>query len=239
MNKLTDDKYERPAITYTDKLSESDIKAKLEGYRRVNTPEELAKIPLGTHLRYFSYIEDDDEYKFRMGGVLLNVDGIPKYVVLGNGSKSWCAQVSTSVFFKKLNNKELKDEYEEVIHAQNKQIDKIKKDMKKKTIKYKLSDIDQKAVLTSINDLHEGDFVKVANKRMKKVYDTMYLYKIRFTKSKSKESRQIKKVIMINERYEEYSFNRHDYYFYVVPVKKASKLYKSVQKYQALSALKK
>ena len=51
MSKLGDDNYKRPKQTYTDKLTDEDIKAKLEDYIEV---DDISKVPLNTHVRYFT-----------------------------------------------------------------------------------------------------------------------------------------------------------------------------------------
>jgi len=120
------DQYIRPRKTITEKLTPHEIENKLEDY----TPApDIYKIPLGTHLRYFSIKNINGQKKklFRMGGILNNNRGLPDYVVLSNGKSSWCAQVKTTEFWRKMTIQEIKDDYEEVIDEYKNENDKLKR----------------------------------------------------------------------------------------------------------------
>jgi len=84
-NQQNKDNYKRPEITYTDKLSKSQIKELLIDYERVKDVKELEKIPPGTHLRYFEM--KNKELKFRTGGVLTVNSGLPDYIILSKYDK--------------------------------------------------------------------------------------------------------------------------------------------------------
>lgn len=109
--------YNRPKQTFTDKLSKNDIIAKLEDYKKT----DIDKIPLGSHVRYFS-IDKDGNKLFRMGGQLTKNDGLPNYVILSNGQKSWSVQSGGTTFFKKMSNSEMKHEYETKLLEKDKKI---------------------------------------------------------------------------------------------------------------------
>ena len=102
--KLGNDNYVRPVQTYTDKLTVDEIESKLEDYVKV---EDLYKIPVGTHLRYFK--TQDGARKFCTGGSLVKSTGLPEYLILTNGVKSWSAQTKDTIFFRKLTLKEIKE----------------------------------------------------------------------------------------------------------------------------------
>ena len=165
----------------------------------------MEDIALGTHLRYFDYI--DDEYKFRMGGVLLNKKGLPNYIVMGNGGKTWCPQAKRCVFFKKMNNEEIKGEYDEVLEQQTKEITKLKDKIKRKLVKYKEGTIN--GDLTKYSDLVAGDYIIPAHKRRKKIYGVMLIYDI------EKVKKRITEFSTIDANFGKYKFNIDDYYFYV------------------------
>ena len=62
MSKLGEDNYKRPKKTYTDKLTDDDIKAKLEDYVEVN---DISMVPLNSHVRYFTErINEKKDFKF-------------------------------------------------------------------------------------------------------------------------------------------------------------------------------
>jgi len=142
---ITEDNYKRPKQTYTDKLDEDDIANKLTDYLKV---DNIADVKLNTHLRYFTLEADKKtgtvSRKFRMGGFLSNKNSPDKYVILTNGRKSWSVQVANSVFYRKMSNDEIKDEYEEELSQMKKltkkllkQNDKLKKFVTKHGYDYK------------------------------------------------------------------------------------------------------
>lgn len=126
MPRLGNDNYARPEKTFQEKLSTEEIKEKLRDYKKV---EDITKVPVKTHLRYFSLVQDPNEGKtkklFRMGGVLENKDNCDKYVVLSNGKQSWSVNCQKSVFFRKLTTTEIHDKYNEEIKGLKKVIKKL------------------------------------------------------------------------------------------------------------------
>jgi hypothetical protein len=140
--RLTKDEYQRPQMTYTDKLTKEEIQEKLDEYEKV---ENIERVNIGTHMRYFSII--DGKKKFRLGGQLINNSGLPNYVVLSNGSKQWSVQVKDTIFFKKIAIKDVKLEYikildykDKIIEKQGARINELVKmvnDMKKELKEYK------------------------------------------------------------------------------------------------------
>jgi putative NADH-flavin reductase len=112
--------YERPMATKTDLLTPEEIKEKLEDYDKV---EDIYKVPLGTHLRYFT-VDEKGNKLFRMGGQLFRNNGLPTYVMLNNGNtKPWSVQIENAIFYKKLSTDEIKDQYK---NNEKKHLDKIK-----------------------------------------------------------------------------------------------------------------
>jgi hypothetical protein len=112
-NQQNKDNYKRPEITYTDKLSKSQIKELLIDYERVKDIKDLEKIPPGTHLRYFEM--KNKELKFRTGGVLTVNSGLPDYIILSNGKLSWSVQVATCIFFRRVTIKQIREEYDKLL----------------------------------------------------------------------------------------------------------------------------
>jgi hypothetical protein len=104
--RLGDDKYVRPKKTYSDNVGKDEILRALEDY----IEDDIENIKLGTSVRYFA------GKKFRFGGNLINISGLPKYVVLSNGQKSWSVQMKNTKFFKKLSLKDLKQDYEDALN---------------------------------------------------------------------------------------------------------------------------
>jgi hypothetical protein len=111
--RITETEYERPIITHTEKLSKQQIHKLLEDYEQVKNIDELSKIPLGTHLRYFD--TKDNNMKFRTGGVLIVNTGLPDYVILSSGHVSWSVQTNTSIFFRRVTLKEYKEDVQKTL----------------------------------------------------------------------------------------------------------------------------
>ena len=107
-----DTTYNKTKKSYQDNLSPADIKQKLEEYTQV---EEIKKVPLNSHLRYFSFNPKTGKKQFRLGGFLTKID--KEYVVLSNGSLSWSVQIKNTVFIQKLTFSELKEELTQKISS--------------------------------------------------------------------------------------------------------------------------
>jgi len=141
MSRLGDDSYKRPKKTLTDKLTSEDIKSKLEDYIEV---EDISKVPLNTHIRYFTEKEDKIKKKkikvFRLGGFLVNKNNYDKYIILSNtpetgvinnNKKTWSVNTQTSIFYRKQNFDEIKEQYKDEIDELYDEIDNLKKQIKK------------------------------------------------------------------------------------------------------------
>jgi hypothetical protein len=124
--------------TFTDNLTKEEINEKLEDYKLV---EDISKVPLGTHLRYF--VEKDGTKLFRMGGNLKRNLDLPNFVVLQNAvGVEWTVQIKNTTFYKKMTIKEIKEEYDGIIEdlhdkikklkAENKELKAENKELKKK-----------------------------------------------------------------------------------------------------------
>ena len=140
MSKLGEDNYKRPKKTYTDKLTDDDIKAKIEDYVEV---DDISMVPLNSHVRYFTEKINEKKKKekvFRLGGFLINKSNYEKYVILSNVpetgfinpiKKTWSVNTKTSIFYKKQTLDEIKEEYELEIEDLKDQIKFLKKEVKK------------------------------------------------------------------------------------------------------------
>jgi hypothetical protein len=114
--RLSTDSYKRPILTYTDKLTRDEINNKLDDY--IEVKDGFKSVPEGTHIRYFSKV--NKTYKFRVGGTLINKKGLPDYIVLSNGKKSWSVQMKDTIFFKKISILEIKRVYIEELENKDK-----------------------------------------------------------------------------------------------------------------------
>ena len=117
-SRLGYDNYIRPTKTFTDSLTKDDIKEKLENYKKV---DDVSKIPIGSHVRYI--VNKDGKHLFRMGGQLVQINGLPDYVLLSNGKNSWSVQVAGTIFFQKKTEKEVVQEYLSIIEEKDKEIE--------------------------------------------------------------------------------------------------------------------
>lgn len=108
--------------TYTENLTKEEINEKLEDYKLV---EDISKVPLDTHLRYF--VKKDNEMLFRMGGNLKRNLDLPNFIVLKNAvGAEWTVQVKDTIFYKKMSVKEIKEEYDGIIEELHDKIKKLK-----------------------------------------------------------------------------------------------------------------
>ena len=147
MSRLGNDNYKRPKKTLTDKLSAEEIKNKLEDYIEV---EDISKVPLNSHLRYFTEKYDEKKKKsskvFRLGGFLVNKNNYDKYVVLSNvpdtgvinnNRKTWSVNTQKSIFYRKQTMDEIKEDYKDELEELYDEVDKLKKQVKKLTAENK------------------------------------------------------------------------------------------------------
>uniref|UniRef100_A0A6C0EAF4 Uncharacterized protein n=1 Tax=viral metagenome TaxID=1070528 RepID=A0A6C0EAF4_9ZZZZ len=125
--------YVKPELTYTDKLSKKDIASYLENFEKVDDVNELK---VGNNIRYF--LKKGDEMNFRIGGTILNIDGLPEWIYVGAGNIKWSIQLKDAIIFKMIDVNKLRSEYEEIIRDNKMEIEKLtkyiarmKKDIKK------------------------------------------------------------------------------------------------------------
>lgn len=104
--RLTKDK-QKTDNSYQNKLSPKEIKEKLEEYKKV---EDISKVALDAHLRYFAIDSKTGDKMFRLGGFLKKIDMDKGYLILSNGQLTWSVQLASSIFFQKMTFSELKEE---------------------------------------------------------------------------------------------------------------------------------
>ncbi len=108
--RITNKPYVSKGKTYQQSLSNAEIKEKLKEYCKV---DDITKISIGTHLRYFTIDPKTKEKTFRLGGTLNKIDPEHRFIILSNGTITWSAQIGNCIFFKKLTDAELKAEMKE------------------------------------------------------------------------------------------------------------------------------
>jgi hypothetical protein len=133
--KLGKDKtYKRPKATFQEQLSGDEIAEKLQGYIKVDT-DDLAEVPIDTHMRYF-IMDENGSQQFRLGGFLKNKSNSHKFVILSNGKTSWSVQVNNAVFYKKMSHEDqinmIHDLYKKKLDEKDLIIKKLKKYIKLK-----------------------------------------------------------------------------------------------------------
>jgi hypothetical protein len=142
-----DTSYKPTDKSYQSTLSDNDIAKKLTDYSRVKTNDVL-KIPLGTHIRYFNINPKTGEKQFRLGGTLSKFGDNNEYIICSNGTFSWSVQLATSIIYKKLTSDELKETVKKTvveetktemadIIKENKELKKMLKEIKDTTISSK------------------------------------------------------------------------------------------------------
>jgi hypothetical protein len=144
--------------TYQETLTNEQIKEYLNDYSQV---EDIKQIGISTHLRYFTIDSKTNKKLFRLGGYLNKFGDNGEYIILSNGNLSWSVQIKNSIFYKKMTDKELKEEIKQEIltETQNQMISEFE-DLKKeyKNIEKKYKNLDKKyKELEEINLIKEKD----------------------------------------------------------------------------------
>lgn len=160
--------YQRPTKTYQERLTNQDIKEILKDYILI---EDIKKIPIGTHVRYFITDEVSKKKKFRLGGMITKIDPLGRFIMLSNGqTQPWSVQLSNTIFYKKLTDEEKKEEIKKEIlteinteikpsSSKNKLIDDSSLDLKKKI----------KVLMSKINHItDENNSLKKKNDKLNK-----------------------------------------------------------------------
>lgn len=149
MNKkpINKEDYIRPEETFTDRLSKKEIANMLIDYEKVS---DLTNVPLGTHIRYISII--NGESKFRIGGTLM-IKNLPDYIILSNGTTKWSVQTKDTTFFKHMNIKEIKDEFNTIIDDKDRTIKALKEIRRKDKEKYEKMLEDRDITITAMKKL--------------------------------------------------------------------------------------
>ena len=130
--RLNKDGYVKKNETYQETLKEEDIIKLLEDYKEIDN-EDIGKIPLNTHLRYFVLkdTQNGQQKLFRMGGILSNKDNCDDYIILSNGKNSWSVQTKKSIIYRKMTLDEIKEELNNIILDKDNIIKKYKKEIKR------------------------------------------------------------------------------------------------------------
>jgi predicted nuclease with TOPRIM domain len=132
---ISTSKYPKKVETYQSKLTEADIQEKLKMYKKINSLDEISKLPLQSHIRYYSVTKDPSGQKvkhFRLGGFLDNKDNYDKYIILSNKNVSWSVNTQTSILYRKLKD----DEIEKNINVQTEIATNANDELKKIKEKY-------------------------------------------------------------------------------------------------------
>jgi len=153
-NRLTNDSYKKPKLTFTDKLTDEDIEKKLEDYVLIKDVESLK---VGNLIRYFQKNKDSKEYEFRLGGSITNIDNIPTYIVLGSttksGYKTWSVQLKDIIIYKKITIEELQIQYKDILKKKELQIKGLIENLKELTEENKLLTVENKKLNNKIKKL--------------------------------------------------------------------------------------
>lgn len=144
--------------TFQETLSNEQIKKYLNDYKKV---DDISKIGISTHLRYFTLDPKTNKQLFRLGGYLNKFGDNGEYIILSNGDLSWSVQIKNSTFYKKMTDQELKEELKQEILTETQEtmineLDELKKEYKNLEKKYKSLDKKYKE-LEDINTVKDKD----------------------------------------------------------------------------------
>ncbi len=152
IKRISEDNYQKPKKTICDLVQTQDkVQEILENYQEISN-EDIDNVPIGVHVRYISYNKKTALEVFRFGGVIRKID--PNYLVLIGNNVSFSVQrytrnknneiIHTTRFFIKdkdvdkineinqetIKNQEIIDQQNEIIHKQQREIEKLKKKLK-------------------------------------------------------------------------------------------------------------
>jgi hypothetical protein len=96
--------------TYQQSLTNEQIKEYLKDYKIVN---DIKKVNISTHLRYFTVDPNTNKKLFRLGGKLYKFGDNGKYITLSNGELSWSVQIENTIFYQKMSEEEIMEELKE------------------------------------------------------------------------------------------------------------------------------
>jgi len=113
------DNYKRPEKTYTESLTEDDIKNKLADYEKIDSIDFVSK---GTHVRYYSPSKDDPKkMKFCVGGFIKSKQ--EDYIVFSQNifgkGKTWSVQKKGAIFYRKMSPNDLLQRRIKQLEAEN------------------------------------------------------------------------------------------------------------------------
>ena len=165
--RLSGSYYKRPEKTHQESLSNAEITEKLKDYKKV---VDITKVSIGSHLRYYTTDLKTNKKVFRLGGTLNKFGENGEYLILSNGKITWSVQIKNSIFFQKLNEKEIKAEMKADMKEE------LKAEMKKELKK----DASDEHLTTSVSGGQEINVLKKELKNLikenddiKKEYSTM------------------------------------------------------------------
>ena len=120
--------YVRPNKTFTDTLSDKDVRAMLEDYIEVKPKDYEKQLTMNSDIRYFTF--RDGERIFRMGGTVASTKGIPIYLVLKNKktNSTWSIQLKDCIVYKRMSLEEIKKEYEEEMEDLEQENDELRRE---------------------------------------------------------------------------------------------------------------
>lgn len=154
--RLSQDGYERPRKTFTDSIqTKEQIQNKLKEYEEIEQ-DDLDLLKKGTKVRYIKYDKETGHEKLILGGTILKV--FPNYILLkGKNEFTFCAQrytfndkgkvIHTTRFFKQINEEtklrerieleklkreELIELCNERIMSQQREIERLKNELKQR-----------------------------------------------------------------------------------------------------------
>jgi len=158
-----------------DNIKKDVISEILKTSIRLNDISEIEKIELGSKIRYF--IDDNGKMKFRLGGILLDKSGYPKFITLFNKGICWSVQLKKSIIFYQLNNNEINKLYKKLNEKQMKKILKLRNNANfNNNINYNIKG----NLVSDYNKINSGDYLKIYNKNKKEIEECQLIDKYYF-----------------------------------------------------------
>jgi hypothetical protein len=214
------DDYVKNSITHTEALKPEQIQDKLKDYVLL-TKEEYSTLKMGDHIRYFIEDKTDPNTRlFRIGGSIINISGLPIWILLANATAKWSVTLEKAIIYRKKTNKEIETKYN------NDEIEKIKilkkiqdKVYKKLIARTPLDQTQIENIKKKYPQLTKTEYID-HNKLVKK--DEFYLVSTRldliregyFVKGEYYHEQIIKIIIQENNNIEDVPINPLEYYVF-------------------------
>lgn len=153
--------------TFQESLTNEQIKEYLKTYKLV---DDISKVGISTHLRYFTIDSKTNKKIFRLGGTLNKFGQNGEYIILSNGDLSWSVQIKNSIFYKKMTEQELIEDLKHDILTEAQEVIATELDDKKaeyKNLEKEYKNLEKKYKNTDKKNKELEEYINTKDKEFK------------------------------------------------------------------------